>query len=162
MTSLPVSRKIVAGAMMELRNLRIDDNTLDVAMQTIQMLLDPSNGQVKVGETIVLVGEIRKRLQMLPLPELIMKLATQLFFKLDDNFEYDLTPEEVDRRVELFKGVKKKVILSGPILDLIGQTALFQADSETQESFLREMEMTQVIADVQKRHFFKSSTSPEN
>lgn len=146
LTSLPTSRKIVAGATMDLRSLRISDEKLDTVLTKIEEMLDPSSGKLQVGDARVLVREIRMRLQMLPLPELILRLAAQLFFKMDDDFEADLTPDEVDRRVELFRTVKKKVIFTPHILNLIGQTALSTAALPIQESFLRELEATQTLA----------------
>lgn len=159
--ALPLSRKFTAGAMLDLRQLRISDDQLDRTLSFLELLLDPSDGTVKAGDALVLVHELRKRLQMLPLPKLIIRLAVELFFKPEDDFSEDLDPGEAQRRYELFTKVKKKVILLPSILDIIGLHALSETDSKSPE-FLREMEMNQILADQQDRYYFKSGDLQES
>lgn len=161
MSALPLSRKFTAGAMLDLRQLRIGDEQLDKTLAYMERLLDPSDGTVQAGDAMVLIHELRKRLQMLPLPKLVIRLAVELFFKIDDNFEEDLAPEEAARRIKLFEKVKKKVIFQKAMLDITGLHALLDSASSSQ-AFLRELEMTQVIADQQDRFFSGENHSQEN
>lgn len=156
LAAMPLSRKFAAGAILDLRQLRISDEALDKSLHYISTLLDPASGSIQPGNALVLIHEIRKRLQMLPLPKLVVRLAVQIFFKLGDDFEQDLSPDEAERRYELFLRFKKKVIFYPRILSIIGLHS-FSESGLSSQAFLQQMDLSQIIADQQEAYFSGST-----
>lgn len=159
LNNLPVMRTMQLDAFLKQEaDMNIDRRLLENAVDKILEFLDPSAGTVRVGDSVKILTEIKKRLSMLTLPEHLYKVAAVCYFTGKDDFEDMLSPTEIDRRVEL---LKKKI----PVSDLLGKSMpdILKTLNYSEKDFTGFLKLKileqQAIADSQNRLFQSFSTS---
>lgn len=84
----------------------------------------------KLGDAFLILNEFRKQMTLFSEVDLVYRIAARVFFKEEDNLAFDIEPEELDRRVELFK--KKEIaslLLTEPLKSLLSLAESLSLDS---------------------------------
>lgn len=112
---VPAGRQMMALAYYEEMNMRVDREYLDLHVRAMEKLLsDPK--KISVMYIAQLNLNLKERLELMPLPEFIYKLASVVFFDESESpysYDYDYNKKKIQRWKQ-----------SGDVLDFFLQTPL--------------------------------------
>lgn len=110
----------------------INRGDLALLLQDCQQLLSADGGVSEVGKVQQILGELQKRLIMLPRLETIYKVAAAMFFSSSDDPGQALPLAEIDNRAAEFKKKGALIeLLRTPLKDILSLEVLSTKDTRT-------------------------------